>query len=65
MYNAKIKAALNRAGPDGKPSPMSITDFTQSLRDAPEWRRTDNAQNTTMQVGRQVLQDMGLAARSS
>lgn len=61
MFNPKIKAALNRMGPDGKPSPMSLTDFENSLRDSPDWRRTANAQNQVFQVGRQVLQNMGLA----
>lgn len=60
MYNPKIKAALNRAGPDGKPSPMSITDFEQSLRDLPDWRRTATAQNQVFQIGQQVLRNMGL-----
>jgi hypothetical protein len=60
MFNPKIRDALNRAGQDGKPSPMSMTDFEQSLRDSPDWRRTSNAQNTTMNLGRQVLTDMGL-----
>jgi hypothetical protein len=63
LYNPKIKAALNRAGADGKPQPMSITDFVQSLKDTPDWRRTTNAQNSVMAIGHQVLQDMGLAGR--
>lgn len=61
MFNPKIKAALNRAGPDGKPSPMSLTDFENSLRDDPSWRKTDQAQNQVMMAGHQVLRDMGLA----
>jgi hypothetical protein len=60
MFNPKIKAALNRAGANGKPEPMSITDFEQSLRDSPQWRRTNQAQSSVMSIGRQVLRDMGL-----
>lgn len=60
MFNPKIKGALNRAGSDGKPQPMSLTDFTQSLRDLPDWRRTANAQNTVAAIGTQVLKDFGL-----
>lgn len=60
MYNSKIKAALSRAGKDGKPEPMSLTDFEQMLKSTPDWRKTDNAQGTLMGVGRQVLQQMGL-----
>jgi len=61
MFNPKIKAALNRMGPDGKPQPMSLTDFENALRDTPDWRRTANAQNTVFSIGHQVLQNMGLA----
>lgn len=60
LSNPKIKAALNRVGPDGKPQPLSLTDFETSLKDTPDWRRTAQAQNQVMQVGRQVLQQMGL-----
>lgn len=60
LFNPKIKMALNRAGQDGKPSPMSITDFQEMLKSTPDWRRTQNAQNSVMQIGRQVLTDMGL-----
>lgn len=61
LYHPKIRQALNRAGRDGKPSPMSITDFENNLRSSPDWRRTANAQNQVFAIGRQVLQNMGLA----
>jgi len=60
MFNPKIKMALNQAGPDGKPSPMSITDFENRLRDDPSWKQTNNAQTQVFQVGQQVLKNMGL-----
>ncbi len=63
MFNPKIKAALTRANDQGKPEPMSLTDFTASLRDSPDWRRTSNAQNSVMTLGHQVLRDMGLVPR--
>lgn len=62
LYHPKVKQALNQAGRDGKPSPMSITDFENQLRSTPDWRRTTNAQNQVFQIGRQVLQNMGLVA---
>jgi len=62
MYNSRIKAALNQAGQDGKPSPMSLTDFETMLKSLPEWRKTTQAQNTLMATGRQVLQNMGLTS---
>lgn len=63
MFNPKIKAALTRANGQGKPEPMSLTDFANSLRDTPDWRRTANAQNSVMTLGHQVLRDMGLVPR--
>lgn len=63
MFNPKIKYALNKAGQDGKPSPMSLTDFENYLRDQPDWRRTANARDSVFQIGRQVLSDMGLVSR--
>lgn len=60
MFNPKIKMALNQAGQDGKPSPMTLTDFTNMLRSTPDWSRTANAQGTVMGIGKQVLKDMGL-----
>jgi NlpC/P60 family protein len=61
MYNAKIKAALTRANSQGKPEPMTLTDFVDSLKDTPDWRRTGNAQNSVMAIGHQVLRNMGVA----
>lgn len=63
MFNPKVKAALNRMDANGKPSPMSMTDFTDLIRSQPDWRRTNNAQNSVMGIGRQVLQDMGLVGK--
>jgi hypothetical protein len=60
MFNPKIKTALNQAGQNGQPQPMSITDFTNMLRSTPDWRKTANAQDSVMGIGRQVLRDMGL-----
>lgn len=60
MYNSKIRTALNRAGSNGQPEPMSLTDFTNMLRSTPDWRKTTGAQESVMGTGRQVLRDMGL-----
>lgn len=60
MFNPKIKQAMNQSGRDGKPNPMSITDFENMLRSSPDWRRTSGAANSMMSVGRQVLANMGL-----
>lgn len=60
VWHPKVRAALNQADPKGQPSPMSLTDYQSALRADPAWRKTQNAQDQTMQVGRQVLQSMGL-----
>jgi hypothetical protein len=55
-----IKNALNRMGPDGKPNPMSLTDFQQAVRSQPGWSSTPAAVNSTMSVAKQVLSNMGV-----
>lgn len=63
VFSPKVKAALNRANAQGQPEAMSMADFTQSLRNDPAWRKTQNAQDRTVAIGRQVLADMGLVPR--
>jgi hypothetical protein len=55
-----IKNALNRQGKDGKPDPMSLTDFQQLVRAQPGWKGTPAAIGTTATVAKQVLQQMGV-----
>lgn len=62
LYNAKVRAALQRKDDKGNPAPMSLTDFQVALRDDPAWRKTSNAATNVMSIGHQVLSDMGLAA---
>jgi hypothetical protein len=60
VFSPKVKQALNRVNAQGQPEAMSLNDFTQLVRDDPAWRRTPDAANKTLAVGRQVLADMGL-----
>jgi hypothetical protein len=62
VFSPKIKAALNRTGPDGQPAPMDLTEFTAMVRNGPEWGRTTAAVDKTMGIGREVLAQMGLVA---
>lgn len=62
VFSPKIKAALNRVGQDGQPSPMSLTEFTQMVRSGPEWGRTQSAVDKAMGIGRDVLAQMGLVS---
>ena len=59
-FTPQVKDALNRRGPDGTASPMSLSEFQQSIRSDPSWRGTQTAINSTMGVAGQVLQAMGL-----
>lgn len=60
LQDPTIKAALNGAGQDGKPTGMSLTDFQSSIRSDPRWGQTQQAQDSTMQTGVSVLRSMGL-----
>lgn len=54
--------------PDPKSAPanggMPLWQFEEQLRNDPRWIKTQNAQDQAMQVGRQVLQDMGMLGAS-
>ncbi|NJP50088.1 C40 family peptidase [Streptomyces sp. SBST2-5] len=60
VFTPKIKAALNRANEKGEPEPMSLHEFTMLVRNDPRWRKTPGVAEKTMNIGRQVLADMGL-----
>lgn len=60
VYSPKVKQALTRANAQGQPEAMSLTDFMQLVRNDPQWRRQPGVANKALNVGRQVLADMGL-----
>lgn len=55
-----IRTALNGVNKEGKPVGLSLTDFQTQLRNDPRWAQTSGAQDKAMNVGAQVLRDMGL-----
>lgn len=59
-FNPKVKAALNRANARGEPEAMSLTDFTQQLRNDPSWGRQAGVADRALNIGKQVLADFGL-----
>ena len=59
-FSPKVKAAMSRANAKGEPESMDLHDFTQQVRNDPGWRKTTGAADKTMNIGRQVLADMGL-----
>lgn len=65
LFTPQVKDAMGRRDDKGKPSPMNLTDFRALVRKDPRWKQTPTAINQAMQVGRQVLADMGLAPEVS
>lgn len=62
VFSPKVKEAINRSNVQGQPEVMNLDQFTQLVRNDPAWRKTQSAQDKTMAVGRQVLQQMGLGS---
>lgn len=61
VMDPRIKKALNGLDANGKPGGVSLYDFQNQLRNDSRWSKTDKAQDSVMDVGLKVLQDMGLA----
>lgn len=61
VMDPTIKKALNGLDANGKPGGVSLYDFQNQLRNDSRWSKTDKAQDSVMDVGLKVLQDMGLA----
>jgi hypothetical protein len=62
LSDPTIRSALNGLNTDGKPTGMSLTDFQSSVRSDPRWAKTTGARNATVDIGVNVLRDMGLVA---
>ena len=62
MDDPLIQQALSYRDKDGKVTSKTIWQFEQDLRQDPRWRKTQNAQDSVMSAGRQVLSDFGLVA---
>ena len=54
-----VNQALNYIGPEGSPTMMPLYEFNKLLRSSPEWQKTENARNTYMDFGVQLLGQMG------
>lgn len=61
LSNPLIQRALNGLDQSGQPVGMSMVDFQNLLRAQPEWKQTQNAQDSTMATARQVLQSFGFS----
>jgi hypothetical protein len=61
LFTPQIRSALSHRGADGKLQSMTISEFEQGIRNTHDWMKTDQAQDQTMAVAHQVLNDWGLA----
>lgn len=61
LFDPTIKKALQYRDPTtGEGTAKPLWQFENELRSDPRWKKTQNAQNSLMQVGHQVLSDFGL-----
>lgn len=61
LFDPTIKKALNYKDPNtGEGTAKPLWQFENELRADPRWKKTQNAQDSLMQVGHQVLADFGL-----
>lgn len=61
LFDPTIKKALQSKDSQGKSTIKPMWQFENELRNDPRWRKTKNAQDSAMQVTRQVLTDFGFA----
>ncbi|MET9385309.1 C40 family peptidase [Streptomyces sp. NPDC002928] len=62
VFSPKVKQALNRTNAQGQPEAMDLNTFTQLVRNDPSWRKQSTVADKTLNIGRQVLADMGLTS---
>src|SRR5690606_3770448 len=55
-----VKRALNGVNSNGKPTGMDTVSFQNLVRNDPRWGQSTETQGKAMDVGRQVLQNLGL-----
>lgn len=61
LFDPTVKKALTYKDPTtGQSTPKPLWQFENELRADPRWKKTQNAQDSLMQVGHQVLADFGL-----
>src|SRR5678816_4167500 len=60
LFDPKIKQSLQYRDNSGKSVVKPLWQFENEMREDPRWRKTNNAQNSMMQVAHQVLSDFGV-----
>jgi hypothetical protein len=61
LFDPTLVKALQTKSADGQPAAMPLWQFDNTLRADPRWKKTQNAQDSTMAVAHQVLQNFGFA----
>ena len=61
LFDPTIVKALQFKDPTGKTNALPLWQFDNQLRQDPRWKKTQNAQDSTMAVAHQVLQSFGFA----
>jgi len=59
MFDNTLRGAMQTKNEKGELTSKTLWQFEQDLRRDPRWYGTQNAQDSTMAVGRQVLKDFG------
>ncbi len=61
LFDSTIRSALNNKDKAGVNEVKPLWQFENELRSDPRWVKTQNAQNSLMQVAHQVLSDFGVS----
>lgn len=61
-YDETIRSALHNVGKDGAPATKPIWQFEQDLRKDPRWLSTNNARESLLNSGNQLLKTWGVVA---
>lgn len=62
VFDSKIQNALTKRNTEGAPTPQSINDFEDDLRKDTRWQYTQNAKETLLTSGQNLLRSFGLAS---
>lgn len=61
VFDKNIQKALNFRDPEGKNAPMNLNDFEDDLRRDDRWQFTQNARESLLTTGQNVLRSFGLS----
>lgn len=61
-YDPTVRSALHNVGKDGAPTTMPLWQFEETLRKDPRWLSTNNARDSLLNSGNQLLKTWGVVA---